>query len=131
MSLATPSSVAFSTSQSVCVRFTGAKASQTSGIASGSRVRRSTDSAMRFLPASAIRASHSPELPSNSSSFRALAEPHHIAEIIGLPGVQIDAHAFTQLRAHEQAREAFRRPGGRSGHGRRLAVVAGVRHGGR
>ena len=38
ISRAAPSSVAFSTSQSVCLRFTGAKASQTSGIVSGSRV---------------------------------------------------------------------------------------------
>jgi hypothetical protein len=67
-SRATPSSVAFSISQSVWLRLTGAKASQTSGIASASRVRRSTASVIRFLPASAMRASHSPLRPSNSSS---------------------------------------------------------------
>ena len=42
ISRAAPSSVAFSTSQSIRARLTGANASQTSGIVSGSRVRRST-----------------------------------------------------------------------------------------
>ena len=72
---------------------TGAKASQTSGTASGSRVCRSTTSVMRFLPASAIRASHSPESPSKISSS-ALPQPQHVAEVIGLPGVEIDTRRF-------------------------------------
>jgi hypothetical protein len=48
--------------------------------------------------------------------LRAFAQAHHIAEVIRLAAVELDARVLAQFRAHEQARQAPGRPGGRGGH---------------
>ena len=59
---------------------------------------------MRFFPASAIRASHSPERAVEHQQLGALAQPQHVAEIIGLPGVELDASALRSAAARTNRR---------------------------
>ena len=118
ISRAAPSSVAFSTSQSVWARLTGANASQTSGIVSGSRVCRSTREGHAFLAGLGDARQPFARAAVEQQHFAPSPSRMHIAEIIGLAGIEIDVRAFAKRLAHEQARQAFRRPGRGRGHGR-------------
>ena len=91
ISRAAPSSVAFSTSQSVCARFTGAKASQTSGMVSGSRVRRSTVERHPLLAGLGDPRQPFAGAAVEQQQLAARAHPQHIAEIVRLTGVELDA----------------------------------------
>ena len=59
-----------------------------------------------------------------------IARPHpqHVAKIIRLSRVELNPRALGQRLAHEQSRQAFRRPGRRRRHPRRLPRKPDVRY---
>ena len=120
ISRAAPSSVAFSTSQSVCARLTGANASQTSGMVSASRGLPLDVQRHPLLAGLGDAREPFARRSVEHQQLGALAEPEDVAEIIGLVAVELDRRAGAERLRDEQARQALGRPGGGCGHGRGL-----------
>ena len=87
--------------------------------------------ALKFVDRIAARYARAPldAIVTSDEQFGPFAQTHHVAEIVCLAGVKVNAHAVHQGRSHEQPRQALRRPGGGGGHRDHLPAPGTVRYG--